>query len=246
MGIRSWIKHKAKKIKHEAEKAADKVKDTVEDAADAIDDTANEALKQAEKLAEEAEKELKRAIMSILDDVKKLAGKAKHEIEGAANKAKHEIGGTANSAKHEIEAVAKDAKKEVQGGLNQVKDEVEKLPKHAEDALQEAMNALFKAISKEGLKKVRDLARTTSHEMGKLRESKPDLVDSIDALGFSVELGPLTLSWSEFYERSEEVSTALDTFISHPPELRRRPILQLIEGIGPTTIDAGLSVQVAA
>ena len=53
------------------------------------------------------------------------------------------------------------------------------------------------------------------------------------------------MSFNGFYSRSEELLDALDRFVGQPPAFRRKPVLELVEALGPTTLDFGASIEFA-
>ena len=53
------------------------------------------------------------------------------------------------------------------------------------------------------------------------------------------------MSFNGFYSRSEELLETLDRFVGQPPAFRRKPVLELVEALGPTTLDFGASVEFA-
>ena len=205
-------------------KAGDKIEHTAKKAGDAIEGTAKDAGKEIDKLAKQAEE----CGMSAIDDIKNLAGKTKKEIEGTANK-----------VKKDIERCADNAKKDIQ-------KEVKNLDQKAQDAMEAALSNLGKILTKEGLKQVRRMVKETHNALEKLENDKPGLINAINELGGKVEIGPLTLSYANFYERTELVVGVLDIYINKPPKLRRKPILDMVRALGPDSIDTGISVQAVA
>ena len=231
MGLRNWVKHKAKKAAHEIEKTAD-------EAGDAIKDTTEDAIGQAERLTRQAEEGVKNETMSIIDDVRKVANKSKKEVEDIANKAKGEIKAEANKAKNDIVGTGYKVKCEVESaGKKAVSD--------AGGVVQHALSELEKAVAKEGLKKSRDMVRAARNKLTEFKDRDKALASAIDKVGFNLKLGPITLSYSNFYSRSYDLVTALDRFASEPPAFRRGPVLKLITALGPDSINVGASVQFA-
>ena len=181
----------------------------------------------------EAEKKAKQAIDKI--------------IKPATNAAKDAIWKLRKETWARIEEKGKQAIKEIdEHVIEKIEREVEEIPDKIEEKLEEAFDEFAEAIAKEGLKKTKHIVDTVHQEMSDLRKNKPELVSEIDNLGGYIEIGPLTLNYSEFYTRTESVSRVLDTYINHPPEFRRKPILDMVKALGPTSVDAGISVQVMA
>lgn len=258
MGFRAWVKRKSRKAKRDLQKAGKSIEKGGKQAVQEIDRGGKKAVKDVDRIADKSIDEIERAakdvgntiereVMGVIDDVKNLANKAKRDIEGAANKIKNELEDVANKAEKEITDAANEAKKE----LERIPGEVDKaitetLPAEIEKAFQDCIDSLARAVTKEGLSQIRDMVKTTDSKLTSLAASKPGLVDEINNLGFSMEIGPVTLSYSGFYDRISGVADVLDTYVNHPPALRREPILTMIAALGPDTIDLGVSIQVVA
>ena len=179
---------------------------------------------------------------SIEDSIKrsfnKLGDEIKKSFVSAGDEIKSNIEHTANTVKHDIDHEAKKA-------LNSIKKEAKSLEHTAGDLVQSALDDLAKAITKEGLTKVHSLAKSARSNLSDLRKDDPTLVDAIDGLSFSLKLGPCTLNYSNFYGRSEELILALDGFIERPPAFHRQSLIFLIDSLGPTSVNLGVSVQFA-
>lgn len=236
MGIKSWWRKTRRKVERGGKKAVQSIEKTGKKATRDVDRIANQSIDEIERAAKSVGNTIEREIMSVIDDVKDLANKAKREIEGAADRAKNELENVANQSKWKLEQFANDAEKAI----------TEKLPAEIEGIIQDCIDELARAVTKEGLTKVRDMVREADTKLTWLAENKPGLVDQINALGFSAEFGPVTLAYQNFYTRIGNVADILDTYVNHPPELRREPIIKMIEALGPDTVDLGASVQVVA
>ena len=206
------------------------------------------------------EKSIKKGFNKLGDDIRRSFKKLGGEIEGGIKRTGGKIDRSIKRVGQEVEGGVKKAGREIEGGLkstgkkiegdlnkagNQIKKDFEKLPKQVEKLAQDALQEIGKAITKQGLTKMRNAARRAMEEMQRLEKSKPALVDAINACGFEISIGPLTLEYAGFYARSEELVTCLDSFVSKPPAFRRKDILGLIEAIGPTSMDFGASVELA-
>lgn len=220
----------------EAKKAVEHVIKPARDAAKKVVDKAGEAalgaISKARKACWDKVVEWTKRIEHAGSDAVKAVGSAATEAEG-------KLGHIAHDAEDAIGKAARDAKGEVE-------DAVDKLQDHASEAVSEAFDALARAVTEHGLSIVKDVVSTTHDKLTELSESKPGLVDAINDLGGQVEIGPLTLSYANFYTRTELVAGVLDQYINEPPELRRGPIIDMVRALGPDSIDLGISVQVVA
>ena len=205
-------------------------------------------IKEAEKAAKKAiDKVLKPAVQAAQKAADKAIWKARKAAWAAVMTAKEEATDAVRTVEKEAEDAVKTVGREVEDGVRKVGKEVEdglteKVPALVEKAFEE----LAQAVTKEGLKAVQSVVKTTHTELEKLENGKPALVGAINNLGGKVEIGPITLAYANFYTRTELVAGVLDQYINHPPELRRGPIIDMVKALGPDTVDLGISVQVVA
>ena len=236
MGFRAWVKDKAKKAKRELEKAerevqklADKAKREAEKAALAVEKEARRVAKEAERLAEQLEQQLLK--------------EAKQMVQKIFNDAKRDIQQFAESAvKDTRDAFTKELPKLAEKAFDETREAFEKeLPA----LLQKALAELEQAITREGLKKIRDGIRSADREVEALRKRKPGLANALDIPGGSITLGPMTLKYSGFFTRTAKLADSLDHYVNDPPRFRRGPLLQLIEALGPDSVDLGIDISAA-
>ena len=140
-------------------------------------------------------------------DWEKLGGQAKDEFE-KVEKALNDVG---DQIERDLKKAGLDAKSELiragKQARRELKDGVEKeLPA----LLQKALAEIEQAITKEGLKKIRDGIRSADHEIEGLRKRKPQLAGALDIPGGSITLGPMTLKYSGFFTRTATLADTLD------------------------------------
>ena len=209
----------------------------------------------------EAEKKAKRAIDKIIEPAVRAGESALKSVtkggEAAIWKVRREayakikeVGAAGEDA---VKAVGKEAEKgvktverECEGNIRKVGKEIEdglteKLPDLAKDAMQD----LAQAVSGEGLRQFRDLVKGAHREMDKVAERRPELVDAIDGVAVTFEPGPMTLTYSGFYSRANDIASSLDHYVNNPPKFTRTSFLDIIRAIAPTSIDLGISVNFA-
>ena len=244
MGLRSWFKKRAKETEHLAEKTGQDIKHTADQAGDAITGTAQDAAKKSERLAREADEKVKGEIMSILDDVKNLANKAKREITDEANKAKREINDEANKAKREIKGGLNQVKAEVQSGVKQVKAEAEKVPGQVKAEIKDIVQELGELASGKVFRAALSAAKTFKSKADELAQKKPQLVKSINKVGFKINLNIVVLKYSDFYSRADEIAAVLTKLAENPPELRRSTITSAIIALAPSETEPGFKIPI--
>lgn len=243
MGIIDWGKKKAKQAKKKAEEAARKAKEKAareaRKAAEAAERKAREAREYAEHKAREAQRAFEDTLKKTTDPIERLALKAERAIKEGAKEVD-----VRDMIQDELNKLKGTIKREV---INEVKDGVVKPVEEAvKKEFDEFVGALAKAVTKEGLKTVRKIVKTADEKISALGDKYPALAGEINNLGFSIEIGPVTLAYSNFYDRVDNIAEVLDTYVNHPPEFRREPIIKMITALGPTTIDLGASIQVVA
>ena len=254
MGLRSWAKRQARKAKKKAEEAkrkaerkareaAEKAAREARKAAETAERKAREARELADRKAREAKRVFEDTLSKTTDPVERLALKAEEAIREGASEMdvrkmiQEELGKLKGTIKREV--------------IDEVKSEViepaqSALTKQFPDLLEDFAQSVAKGVTKEGLKKTQAIVKVSHRELEKLEKSKPALVNAINNLGGKVEIGPMTLAYSGFYTRMEEVIGVLDHYINSPPSIRRRDIIAMIKALGPDSVDLGISIQVVA
>ena len=233
MGLRSWVKKKAKKAKKKVNKTTKDVKKGVKETKKVAKKGYHETKDFVEDRVEDTEEFFKEELMSVID---KLTKEAEDKLKKIASNVGDEVKKGVNKVGDEVKEGVKKTGKEMEETFTK------KIPDLFEDFIQD----LSKGIAKEGLKKVKTIVASSHKELEKLEKNKPALVDEINNLGGNIEIGPLTLSYANFYTRMESIIGVLDHYINEPPTLRRRDILAMVKALGPDSVDLGASVQMAA
>ena len=194
---------------------------------------------------------------SIENKIKKGFNSLGDEIRGGLRKAGSEIEGGIKKAGREVEGGVKSVGREVEGGVRKVGREVEdgivkKLPELVTETLPDVLGKALQALASEAVKPILKAAarevREFRTDMEALAESDPELVDAINALGFSVTLklnAEIVLSYSGFYARAQEVAGILDRYGNDGIAVRRRDIIGFIDAIGPTAVDLGVGAELS-
>ena len=132
--------------------------------------------------------------------------------------------------------------------FDKVGDELD--PKNVERQLkkvgQKIIDEIANAILKEGLKKTHSAVSSAKREMDKLKKKKPKLVDAIDGLGYTLQIGPIHMSYNSFYTKATGIQRALSDLTKKKLRLRRRTILDIVDALAPDSINIGLDIDLAA
>ena len=233
MGWNPFKKKSWKKAGQVLEKAGN---DVIRDIEETGKDIEQEIRRAAEQVARETEEFFTKEASEL---VQKIFNEAKKDIERFATR-------SINEAKKGLESVADEARSGLEDAGKEIKDGITKdLPEMAKKVVEEAADALQKAVAREGLKLLRDGAKKTNQKLTSIADDKPELIDAINKLGYSLKLGPITLAYSGFYERSSDLAEALDDYVNNPPVFRRRPLIALVEALGPDSVDLGVDISAA-
>ena len=180
-----------------------------------------------------------------IGDIKKALGGAKHEIEkgihsveGKVKEAEHAIEGKVKAAEHSLEAKAKEAEHKVEEAVT------EKLP----EALKALESSLTKELSKGVFKEASHAVHQWHSAMERFRRERGELVADIDQVGFQIVLKlnvELTLLFSQFFTRANDVSAVFDRYANEGIELRRRDIIAMVQAVGPTSVALGVEAEIA-
>ena len=205
------------------------IEDTAKDTGKVFEKAGKDVGKSFEQLAKESEEFFTKEANSV---VQKIFDRAKRDIERFAE----------NAVKDTKDAFTKDLPKLAEKAFDETREAFEEeLPA----LLQKALGELEEAITREGLKKIRDGIRSTDREVEALRKRKPDLANALDIPGGSITLGPMKLKYSGFFTRTAKLADSLDHYVNDPPKFRRGPLLQLIEALGPDSVDLGIDISAA-
>ena len=248
MGAGSWFRRQARKAKKAARKAGKTIERTGRQAVGEVAHTWDKATDPMERLALKAETAIKEGIREM--DVRKMI---RDELSGIRDGVKREI---IDEIRREVvrpsekflrDTVIEQAKRAGSEIEKTFEDRIpeavcEKLP----DALEDFAKKMAAGVAREGLRRTKQVIGVGYDRMVWLAENKPALVDEINDLGGQIEIGPMTLSYANYYDRLAGVMGVLDHYINEPPTLRRRDILAMVRALGPDVVDFGVSVQVVA
>lgn len=249
MGFRRWVKKKARKAKERAK-----------DAGRAVKSGAKSAFKRSKKTVND----IVREVDDGGDRVKGLALRADRMVQEGIPDMDIErfIKDQLKDLKREVLDEVRDrADGIVKRGVSEAEDTfarkipdlvTEKLPGVVEDKIPELIGRAIAELSEEAMKpvlrKAANAARDWHSSMDRLAKSKPELVGAIDSLGFSLNLklnAEITLSYSGFYTRAQEVAGILDRYANDGIKPRRRDIIGFIEATGPTSVDLGIGAELS-
>ena len=221
---KDWEK-KGREMKKKAEKAGKKLdprkaKGRVEHTVEEAKDTLN-----PQRVYNEVEKRINGLVDQAEGRIKKLEGDVKQEVLSATD--------------YQLERLKKEADKALRAQLERIEQDVEKVA-------ESVVNKLTNAVSKEGLKKVLYTLREARLEMERMEKSDPELVDDIDALGFDLGIGPVGLSYSNFYSRAIHIEKSIEDLTKRDIKLRRSTMIQVVSAFEPDSIDLGIDVELAA
>lgn len=177
--------------------------------------------------------EIKDGVRKVGRDVEGGVRKAAKEVEEEGKRGIRQVEGEARKS---LEAAGKTIEAEAKQVLVTIEDEVKK-------AAQAAVDELAKAVTKEGLKTIRKVVKSTKRMLDS--ERGLEYSDTLDEIGVDVQLGPVTLAYANFYTRADLLTDSLDVWINKPPTFRRKPLLNLVEALAPDSVDFGVDFELA-
>ena len=209
---------------------------------------------------------IKNAGNSAINSVQNEARSSANWVKNQANDAKNQAVGQINSTKNQAESEFNNLKNSAEISLNKFKQQIEsqgqevlgdienkfeELPDMMKDealkALAEAKKLaeqLYGVISKEafvaGIKFAHGLSEWIFKDMKEFEDNEPKIVAQLNKFGGGFSICGIKFHYSNFYKRSKILSFTLMEYTQKPPEFRRKPFLELIEAIGPDSIEVGL------
>ena len=194
--------------------------------------------------------------MSIFNDAKKEIKKVANAGSDACNKVKNETNGCVNKVKRETTNCTNKIKKESNSCLNTIKKEQQELEslvsnyknelkkvatENVQEVIQGLADALSASLTTTGLSLILNVLEGTYEG---LQEVPEPLVLSLNSISTTMELGPVTLHFSNFYSRAEEIIGKLREYTKTPPKLNRTDIITFVKALGPTSIDVDANVSI--
>jgi len=162
--------------------------------------------------------------MSVFDSLK-------HKIEGGFKSLGHKIESELKHAGHEIEGDLRKLESEAQVGLKKLNTELQHDLKQVGASLEKELSSVMDQITGAV---VRDaIHRTLSVLQSPYAPSN-----------FEIEIGPLTLDFSDLGDRVADVILVLEEHVSHVP-VSREDIIKFVVALSPTTVTLGIGISLA-
>lgn len=189
----------------------------IDKAKDEVEDFVNDCLKDVRKELEKAGDEVVKGVES--------------NVEQLTKDVKYEVATIGNNYRGAIEKVGEET--------------LGKVGKEIEEFVEKKLEELAKALTKEGLKKFRKACIAVRDKLNELERRRPELHDAVNTVTIYLQLGPIKMEFNNFLTRAEQIITSTDIWIDHPPKFTRDNVKVVVNSLGPSTIDLGLSVNFA-
>ena len=121
--------------------------------------------------------------------------------------------------------------------------DIEKVQEWVHHECVTVLEAAAEEFAKRALREGSEAAKKLYDALTTLRNNRPDLVDAIDEVGFSVSLSAVTLNYDRFYSRAEGLCRVLNGLIN-TFEFRRSHIKTVVKNTGPTSIAFNINAEV--
>ena len=227
-----------RKIKRSFESLGNDIKNQVESAG-------NQAKNSIRDIGNQGISEITGAVNQAESTISNASGKALKEVTDFGEDAIGKVEGAGKSVIGDIEGAGKSVIGDVEGVALTVKNEVNDIATDIEHFVEEKLDALVAAIVSEALEALCRALKTGHREMSRLEKNKPELIGEINSVSQTIQLGPITLKYLNFYTRVEGVLGVLDGYVNEPPRFHRSDIIAMIQALGPDTVDFGIDVSFA-
>ena len=102
---------------------------------------------------------------------------------------------------------------------------------------------LSAAVLKKALAETHAVLHWFDTKIKGLQKTNPTLLDLLDDIGDSINLGPVVLNYSAFFSRVADLVEALNALTGKTIEVRRSVIIDLISALGPTSVTINANIQ---
>ena len=140
--------------------------------------------------------------------------------------------------------------REVQDTASHSIEKIDTLTKNLPNQIKEEVIDSFEELKRGGGKVIVQLAKqgviTAKKELESLRKSKPNLIKYIDNMAYTVKLGPVSLTYGNFYQRTDNIIIELDKILNNKAGLTRTTVRNFMEATGPDSTDLGIEINFAA
>lgn len=204
-----------------------------------ITDTAAKEIKSIEDKAVKGLTGIEHKAAQIVVDVEK-------KIQSAGEDAIHKVESEIVQVEDKVEKAVQHAVGDVIDDFDKVKSAVLKLEHDAEKFAKgvpkfvkhEALTILEEiglTIAKESLKAIYSVANAYRKALKKVKAKSDlaELVDVIDNMPLSINIGPVGVFYQSFSKRADQICEVLLKYHHHPPPLKRANILEMVEALEP-------------
>lgn len=181
--------------------------------------------------------------MSIFDDIRRklnpdhLVDEIRHRVEGAANGV---IGGIQHGLEdfgNKVRGELNDFKNEAESKLNEAKNTLESVPDKVEEVAETAVKEVLGKVLHETAEQASKLIKTVHSGLQNVPE---DLQDDLNDLEVHVSLSVITLKYSNFYDRVDDL---VEKLANPPTEITKANVLQFITDTAPTRAEVGIQFE---
>ena len=212
--IAHFVHHGAHQVEHAAHDAAHKAGHVVDQIGHGTEHAAHEVGHQADVVGD--------ALKHAIDQIKHAEGDAEGKLKHFGVDLETGLKGAADILKKEID-MAGDA----------VLDKIEDYLK----------NDLTAAVLQKALAEAHDFLHGLDQSIKSLQKTNPTLLDLIDDVGDSINLGPVVLNYKAFFSRVADLVEALNALTGKTIEVRRSVIIDLITALGPSSVTINANIQ---
>ena len=170
-----------------------------------------------------------------------------HDLEVLEDGAKAQLSKTGAALKHDLDDIGASYKQLGQDLNSDLKKSGAAIKADIESATDTAIKKLTSEAMVHGLSEADKVVKALHADMEKLEAKLPKLVDALNNIGNSIELGPIQLNYASFYSRAEELSDALDKALEMVKagdfKLTQTFFNDLVKGLGPDSLTINAEIE---
>ena len=190
--------------------------------------------------AEHAAHDAKHGIIDTADDIAHTSEVFGHDLIHALDVIKHAEGDAEGKLKH----FGVDLETGLKGAADILKKEIDMAGDAVLDKIEDYLkNDLTAAVLQKALAEAHDFLHGLDQSIKSLQKTNPTLLDLIDDVGDSINLGPVVLNYKAFFSRVADLVEALNALTGKTIEVRRSVIIDLITALGPSSVTINANIQ---
>ena len=229
---------------NQVKQAIDQINHAVSDAFGRVGRFAQDRINDVQRAAQEAVHTIEREAQKGVGTVKNEAQNALGQIEKRANELVKNIEAGGAQVAREVEKAGAEATQTVQSELVKVPHLVQsEIPHALQNGLEQAGRELTKIAFHEALPKMHSAAVKMKALLDQAKRDPTFFESAINGVSFRLNISAVTITWGNFYERAEEIISALEHYTQNKPEFNRSSVISFLKGVSASTVSLDVSFE---